>query len=728
MLNLPVRWLLVSSWVLAGGLAFSSPLVAQTPEGTRVLPLPNSAQRQPSALYRRLQRQAQSAIQARRVAVEQLKSATELAEWNQQRRAVFLEAIGGLPERTPLNAHVTRSHMGDQCRVENILFESRPHHHVTGNLYLPLTPGPHPVVLVPCGHSYNGKAADGYQRFSMLLARNGIAAFCYDPIGQGERYQTFGVDDEPLGKHYTGSPSSVRQLDGIPGGPRFNPVEEHTLAGVSAILVGSNTAQYRIWDGMRAIDYLASRSDIDSTKIGCCGNSGGGTLTGYLMAIDDRIACAAPVCSLTSFERLLDTAGPQDAEQNLFGQLQQGLDQSDFLLMRAPRPTLLCAGTRDATFDILGTWELLRESKRVYGQLGYPERVDLAEADEPHGFSRPLRIAATRWMRRWLLAKDDAVDEPEMTVFTADQLRCTPRGQVLFMPEERSVFDLARDAAKLLADRRMTRWQSESIEERKARVRRVAGIRPTQELTQIRVESIATSERDGLRIEKLLFHRGDQVVLPALRYRLRGEGRNDKCPLLFVDENGKAKAAVDEGPLVAWARAGHDVLAVDLEGWGETYQRHPRDWGGELFGPNTQEFFLAYLLGQSLVGIHAEDLLSAASILRGKGEPQAVRRVQLEARGDAARIAALHAAFVEPQWFSAGDWLGKDKGSPKNTKLLEGRVPATVNADRGERQPLTAWSELLDDPVAGDRLTLAIQGVLGEYELADLASGLDSGQ
>lgn len=76
---------------------------------------------------------------------------------------------------------------------------------------------------------------------------------------------------------------------------------------------------------------------------------------------------------------------------------------------------------------------------------------------------------------------------------------------------------------------------------------------------------------------------------------------------------------------------------------------------------------------------------------------------------------------MEPQWFSASDWLGKDKGSPKSAKLPEGRTPPTVNADRGERQPLTAWSELLDDPVAGDRLTLAIHGVLGEYELVDLA-------
>lgn len=172
----------------------------------------------------------------------------------------------------------------DGYRIEKILFESQPGHHVTGNLYLPATAGPHPAVLIPCGHSYNGKAAEGYQRVSILMARNGIAAFCYDPIGQGERYQTFAADGTPLSAEYQVNPNSLRQLENIPGQPRFNPVEEHTLIGIGSILVGRNTATYRIFDGMRCVDYLVSRPDILADRIGCTGNSGGGTLTAYLMA------------------------------------------------------------------------------------------------------------------------------------------------------------------------------------------------------------------------------------------------------------------------------------------------------------------------------------------------------------------------------------------------------------------------------------------------------------
>lgn len=94
-----------------------------------------------------------------------------------------------LAERTPLNPKIVGTLKGEGYRVENVLFESRPEFHVTANLYLPTTPGPWPGMIVPCGHSHDGKVAGGYQRICILLARHGMAALCYDPLGQGERYQ-----------------------------------------------------------------------------------------------------------------------------------------------------------------------------------------------------------------------------------------------------------------------------------------------------------------------------------------------------------------------------------------------------------------------------------------------------------------------------------------------------------------------------------------------------------
>ena len=132
------------------------------------------------------------------------------------------------------------------------------------------------------------------------------------------------------------------------------------------------------------------------------------------------------------------------------------MEHADYITMRAPKPTLLTVGTRDF-FDIQGSWDTFREVKLIYGRLGYGERVDLFESDEEHGFTRPRRIATARWMKRWLLKQDAAIDEPDFPVATDAELKCTKSGQVLVDFKGKSVFDLnaerehelrvARDAA-----------------------------------------------------------------------------------------------------------------------------------------------------------------------------------------------------------------------------------------------------------------------------------------
>lgn len=210
------------------------------------------------------------------------------------------------------------------------------------------------------------------------------------------------------------------------------------------------------------IDYLQSRPDIIADKIGCTGNSGGGTETAYLMALDERIVAAAPGCFLTTFRKLIETKGPQDGEQNIFGQIAFGMDQADYCIMRAPRPTLICAGTRDVTFDFAGTWDLFRDAKRFASRLGYADSVDIAAPDAPHGFTLQLREEVTRFMCRHLLGRDVVVREVESLpdTFTDDELRefstpdflpeqllCTPKGQALLMPGEKSVFALNAEIA-----------------------------------------------------------------------------------------------------------------------------------------------------------------------------------------------------------------------------------------------------------------------------------------
>src|SRR6185295_13015436 len=161
-------------------------------------------------------------------------------------------------------------------------------------------------------------------------------------------------------------------------------------------------------------------------------------------------AAAAPSCYVTTLERLFATIGPQDAEQNITGQVAFGMEQTDYVTMRAPRPTLMCTATQDF-FDIQGCWTTFREAKKIYGMLGHAERMDLIEYNDKHGFSKPRREAAMRWMRRWLLGVDDAPVEGDFPIFKDAELQCTETGQVLSSLKGKSVFDLTRTRAERLA-------------------------------------------------------------------------------------------------------------------------------------------------------------------------------------------------------------------------------------------------------------------------------------
>ncbi len=167
-------------------------------------------------LGRYLRGLADEAFARRKAQYETLKTAEQIAAYQTSRRDFLIQQLGGFPQRTPLNARVVGKLAGEGYRIEKIIFESRPQHYVTARRYRPeSTTEKIPGVIVPCGHTSNGKT--GYQHLCILLARNGIAALCYDPIGQGERYQLLDDDGRPL----------------------FKSTDEHTLLGVGSILVGA---------------------------------------------------------------------------------------------------------------------------------------------------------------------------------------------------------------------------------------------------------------------------------------------------------------------------------------------------------------------------------------------------------------------------------------------------------------------------------------------------------
>jgi cephalosporin-C deacetylase-like acetyl esterase len=628
-----------------------------------------------------------------------IKSAAAGRQWQNDRREFFLKQIGGLPERTPLNPQVVGRLQGKGYRVEKILFESRPHFHVTASLYLPESSPPWPAVLIPCGHSHDGKAVGQYQRASILLAQNGMAALCYDPAGQGERYQILDLtrsrtafDDAP---HVQVPHPNVRYMCTI----------EHTFMTLGCALLGGNFAQYRIWDGMRAIDYLQSRPDIRADKIGCAGNSGGGTETAYLMALDDRIVAASPGCYLTTFRRLIDSKGPQDGEQNIFGQIAFGMDEADYCILHAPRPTLICAGTRDATFDFRGTWEVFLDAKRFYSRIGRSENMEVNAPDAPHGFGIQQREAVARWMHRWLLGSEKMIREIESLPdpftdaqlhslnqpdWTQDQLACTPKRQVLLLPGERSVFQINAEAAVSLRSSRASAWRSLSSQEKRKLIGDTIGARPLNLLPTFKVDEVGHIARDGHSIHKLILTVDDGLCLSALAF----VPEHPTGPAtLYLHGTSMKQDAAPGGPIHALVRQGHIVLAAELRGIGETETGHDTpNFGKGRFGPDLREFFLAYLLGKSFVGMRTEDVLAWTRYLNDLA-PKSTRptEVHLVAIGEAA-IPALHAA------------------------ALHGKVFRSITLCR----MIPSWEEILRSPDAVDQAVNIVHGALRHYDLPQL--------
>lgn len=591
-----------------------------------------------------LLREVDAAAAVHRREWESLATPADVAARQQRLKQAFLAAIGPFPDRVPLAPQVTGRVEKTGYAVEKLIFTSQPGIHVTAALFLPDErefPKPWPAVLVACGHTDMGKAHDAYQRAAALLATHGIAAILFDPIGQGERRQF--CDDH--GKSTCG---------GCLG--------EHNAVGAACIPLGRNLAAWMIHDGIRGLDYLASRPDIRGDRLGCMGNSGGGTQTAYIAALDDRVAAAVISCYVTSlYGKLPRALGPQDAEQNIFSQLAFGLDHADYLLLRAPRPALVCGATRDF-FDIDDTRQAVADAKRAYRLLGAADRLALAEADAEHGFSQPLREAACRFMLRWLADRDEDVTEPPtLAVLTPAEITCTPTGSVLALPEARSR----------------------------------SGMRSTEASVASVTIADARTEK-GVRIEPLAIETEKGIVLSAEFWTPAGSGHGaGQRDILYASGNGRAAAVEAIRGLVA---AGRRVLAVDLRGMGETAPSPQKYFDVARHGANGQDAYLAYLLGRSLVGMQADDIVACGRWLAcrdakadANGEP---RQVDLVAAGLAV-IPAVHAAAVHPGLF------------------------ATVRLDDIPR----SWSSYVEEgPLARRPLPLAslIHGVLEDYDLPDL--------
>jgi cephalosporin-C deacetylase-like acetyl esterase len=522
------------------------------------------------AMIRQFNERAFAMLEQRAKAVGQI-STREAAE--QRRTAVrktVLEAMGGLPnQRAPLNAKSAGTLQRDGFRIEKLTFESLPGFVVTANLYLPAAPGRHPAVLMTPGHGANGKA--GEYLLAANFARNGIAALAYDVMGQGERLQYF---DPETGKSRVGGATG-----------------EHSQAALQSEFLGEHISRYFVWDAMRGIDYLISRRDIDGQHIGAFGCSGGGTVTAYLAALDERVKAAASACYITSFRELLASIGPQDGEQTISGFIANGLDFADWVELAAPRPYAIVSTTEDM-FPIEGARRSFEEAKRLYGLYGAADSIEWFTGPGGHGALGPIHPRILAFFARHLKGAGDPPSYSRLTPDKPADLLCTPDGQVRGV----TISEIVR--------------------------KRAEAVRPAARTTDFRTRAGITA-RPG----EPLGDTPGQLFVPDAPAA-------PPYPAVLVI-SGDPPADISSIP------RGRLVLVI-----------HPRPWpaGTEPAKSPLQGMFYflalrAQLTGQTLIGLRADDIIRAVDFLAARRDVDQ-RDISAYASGPSA-IALLHAAALD---------------------------------------------------------------------------------
>lgn len=515
-------------------------------------------------------------------------------------REHFLAAIGGLPEGSgPLNARCTGVIECAGYRIEKLIYESLPGFFVTALLYVPAYAAtPAPAVLFVHGHHDVGKAAPEYQAVCIDLVRNDFFVLAVDPPGQGERKQYY-------------DPAS-RTLH-IP-----HCTDEHTYCGMQFVIRGASLARHFVWDVMRGIDYLETRAEVDATRIGITGNSGGGTQTSFLMMVEPRLAAAVPCTFIMTLASYAKTGQPQDSEQIVRGCFVDGPDHDDYLTLMAPKPVLVGAAAYDF-FPIEGTLEAVERAKQVYRLCDAAEKIDLVVAPTGHTYGPQLREAAVNWFRVHLQGtvptfRTSAVEPlPEATLW------CTPNGQVLEQfPHSQTVFSLNRDwLAPTVVQRTPLGDQTvftTHVRRMRQTVPAVLGIDLSQRAAPIHPRIVWQGEAEGYQCEQIFFFSEPGIVVTGVLIHPPGEARQTDIVLF---ENGTSDIPQQNARLQELLAAGHRLFVFDPRGIGAVRSRAVNNHAA----PHDTEYKLgcdAMMLKRSTLGMRVFDVLRAFDYLRSR--------------------------------------------------------------------------------------------------------------
>jgi len=596
--------------------------------------------------------------------LELISNAPELMEYQQRIRRVIKSAFSPRPKKTPLNPKITGTLQRNGYRIEKILFESRPDCMVSANLYVPdKISGKAPGVIAPCGHSENGKACDLYQAFCQRLVQSGFVVLIYDPFNQGERDQyALLTEREP-----------VRSC-----------CPAHNMMGKQLELLGEFFGMWRVWDGIRALDYLLTRPEVDPKRIGLTGNSGGGTLTTWLWAVEDRFTMAAPGCFVTTFLHNLENELPADNEQYPPGVIGGGLDMSDFFIVQAPKPVILL-GQKYDYFDRRGFLETYEELQKIYGILKAPKKnLSYNLGPQGHGYSVHNQEAMVEFFCRHAKMKPVKVEETE--VLDEKELYATPDGNVI-RAGSKPIYEMIAEKADELVNKR----KSLGVVTLRNRLKKLLNI-PTVYSPHYRV--LRPTHIDGQTFARYAIETESNIQAimkkrmenPQYSYSLDvDETIHLYLPHLSSEED------IKNDPLAVSLKKSHELYAFDVRGFGESM---PEDINQFLHPYGMDYMFHGHgiLLDKSYLGRRVYDVLTTITLLEEEG----AKEVHLYGRGQGA-IIALFAGVLHDNIASV---------TLKN---------APVSYDSWTHSPIVLW------PSAN-----FLRGVLKEFDLTDCMKAIES--
>jgi dienelactone hydrolase len=499
---------------------------------------------------------------------------------------------------------------GARWTIHKLRFQSLPDYWVTALLYVPdMGKSSCPGMIVASGHLLEAKAASEYHGISEELVRQGMVVLAFDPVSQGERVQAWDYLEN-------------RFLAGWG-------TTQHDIDGHRALLCGWPLAQAFVWDGQRALDVLLSRPEVDSSRVGVCGISGGGTQTSWLLAADDRFTAASPACFITGWREQFSARVGADPEQYPFPANSWGWDEADMLLTFAPKPLLLVCVTRDF-FPIEGTRETHRKLHRAYTAMGKPGNVGLFEADFDHSYYPPLREATVRWFCGLFGVEYDRQGAAEDTC-TPQQLQVTPAGQLVTSGFTRTLRDWTVETKPTPVGARMRGpaiyqpgvWQAR----RRVLLLELLGIPDgAQSPTADKVGETLSGEHV---IEQWMLCPEDGMVTPCALAHPVGDPRG---VVVYVHESGAEVGwKLPGGPLEDLLRDGWAVLSLDPRGVGTGICRTQGDFYPDYHGRFGVESHISWtwtMMGRSFFGQRVFDVLQALAWARKRrdlsGKPSAV--------------------------------------------------------------------------------------------------------